>query len=374
MLTSELTHEELTFMSQSDVFLELFLKEKGISSLSEVEPITSRPPFPVPPVLVQDFRKIQGSERSQIIEDYRQWGVAHLSLLNPDDPPNGTHPMLDICEQLKEELHLYYPLRHPSEGHPEAVSRFGPADGTVKLYDLPKPIDGVSYREVAETSDALEAHADGIGSGGTVQTIALYLDSAPLFGGFTCFYDVLSLGVELAKTDLEAFRSLFLPDALTAIRPRGKGAIKVVSPAFYLNEQGQPQVFFRSPTGEYQAIWRNCAPLERASKFFSTYTKAFSYGSYFMPFGRRGQMCLSRNRDLAHGRTSFVDGPLPHQRRVLSRKWFATSEKHGVHKSVPGVAIHADYAALFPEQFGEEKLIGKWLYDAQNDTSRPVPS
>lgn len=373
MLTTTLTKKELDFMSQSDIFLELFLKERGFSSLSEVEPIASRFPFPLEPVLVNDFRHLQDSERAQIVEQYQRWGVAHLMVMNPEDQPIGTHPLLDVCEQLKEELHFHYPLEHPLEGHPEAIARFGPSDGTAKFYNLPKPVDGPTYREVATTSDVLEVHTDGGGFGGTVQTIGLYLDSPALFGGFTFFYDVVRLGVELAKTDMEAFRYLFLPDAVTSIRPRGDSAIKMTSPVFYINEENQPQIFFRSTNGEHKAVWRKgFAPLDRAREFLYHHTTAFAPGSYFIPFTRRGQMCLSRNRDLAHGRTAFTEGQAPDQRRVMSKKWFMTAEKYMTQRNVPGTAIRADYAALFPELFGEDKLMGHWLYDAQTDTNHFV--
>jgi len=368
MLVTQLTKKELDFMAQSEVFLELFLKERGFSSLSEVEPITSRLPFALEPVVIQDFRTLTATEHSQIVDSYHQWGVAHLIVLNPDDQPHSTHPMLDICEQLKDDLHLHYPLQHPLEGHPEAVARFGPRDGTAKFYNLPKPIDSPTYREVATTSDVLEVHTDGGGFGGTVQTIALYLDAPALFGGFTCFYDVLMLGAELAKRDMDAFRHLFLPDAVTAIRPRGTEAIKIVSPVFYVNEDNQPQIFLRSTNGEHKAIWRKgFSALDRAREFLYTYTNPFAPGSYFVPSTRRGQVCLSRNRDLAHGRTAYMDGSNPGQQRVMSKKWFMTAEKHAVPKNVPGTAVRADYAALFPERFGEDKLVGHWIYDAQSD-------
>jgi hypothetical protein len=369
MLTTELTRKELEFMSQSDIFLDLYLKEKGLSDLSEVEPITARLPFPLDPVLVEDFRNLQNSERAQIVESYNTFGLAHLIALNPDDKPNSTHPLLDICDQLKDDLHFHHPLQHPHENHPEANSRFG-ADGTVKIYDLPKPIGGATYREQAETSEAFEAHTDGPGTAGRIQTVVLYVDSPPLFGGFTCFYDILALGVALAQVDMEAFRSLFLPDAFTALRPRGKGGIKVVTPILFINEDGKPQAFFRRSSGEYKMIWRSgYAPLERAREFLHTYTRAFSLGSFFIPSTQRGQMYLSKYH-LAHGRTPFVDGPHPNQRRVLSRKWYMTAAEHCVHRRVPGMALRADYAALFPELFGEDKLVGDWIYDPESDMNR----
>jgi hypothetical protein len=372
MLTTELTRKELEFMSQSDIFLDLYLKEKGLSDLSEVEPITARLPFPLDPVLVEDFRNLQNSERAQIVESYNTLGVAHIIVLNPDDAPQTTHPLLDLCEQLKEEFQLYYPLQHPLDGRPETVSRFGPHDGTTKLYNLPKFIDGSTHREGSVTSEALDAHMEGIGTGGTIQTIGLYMDSPPLFGGYLCFFDIVTLAIELAKTDMDAFRYLFLPDAMTAVRPKGRRALKVVTPVLYLNEDGQPQAFFRSPTGEFEIIsWRKFAPLERAQKFLYTYAQAFAPGSYFVPYSRKGQLCFSRNRDLAHGRTGFIDGPRPDQQRVMSRKWYVTADKYKAN-SVPGMVVHKNYAPLFPEIFGEDTLVGDWSYDEETGENRRV--
>ena len=166
----------------------------------------------------------------------------------------------------------------------------------------------------------------------------------------TCF----ALGAALASQDMEAFRHLFLPDAFTALRPRGKGAIKVVTPVFYINEDGLPQVFFRKDSGEYRMSWRpECPALDRAIAFLHHYTQPFSYGSFFVPFTRKGCACISRNRDIAHGHTAFLDGSCLDQRRLLSRKWFMTAERHFVYKHVPGIAVRSDIAALAPNQFGE---------------------
>jgi hypothetical protein len=283
------------------------------------------------------------------------------------------HPLFHLCEQLRDSLALHYPLRHPLEGHSEAVSRFGPTDGTVKIYNLPKPVGGPGYREVAESSDPFKVHLDGLGSGGTVQTVILYMDSAPLFGGFTFFYDMLALAGALAFEDMEAFRSLFLPDAFTAIRPRGKGAIKVTTPVLYINESGQPQVFFRKDSGEYRMAWRSaCPPLDRARAFLHRHTDPFAQGSFFVPFTRPGCCCLSRNRDIAHGRTCFIDGRRADQRRLLSRKWFMTSAAHAVYKHVPGMALRRDIAAFLPDRFGPDQLVGEWLYDPIQDVNRRI--
>jgi hypothetical protein len=368
-----LSKVESAFLDYADEFLDLLLRDRGINTTDEFRQVTSRLPFPVQPTIVEDYRTLSLDEKSAIVHSYSKLGVAHLIVGNHSDSPTHPHPLFVICDQLKEELSLHYPLLHPLEGHPEAVARFGPGDGTVKIYNLPKPVGGTSYREVAETSDPFEVHLDGLGSGGTVQTVILYMDSAPLFGGFTFFYDMLSLGGALAAVDMEAFRHLFLPNAFTAIRPRGKGALKVVTPVFYINELGQPQTFYRKDSGEYRMVWRaECAPLERARAFFHNYTNPFSPGSFFILFTRPGCACLSRNRDLAHGRTGFIDGGQVDQRRLLSRKWFMTSAEHSVYKHVPGTAVRHDVAQLFPLHFGPDQLIGEWIYDESEDTNHRI--
>jgi hypothetical protein len=357
-------------MDCADEFLELALKERKQLSYDHQLNITARDCFAVPPVVVNDCYSLTENERSKIVDCYNTSGVCHFIICNPPEVVTDKHPLFLICAQLANDLNLHYPLTHPLEGHSEAVKRFGPPDGTFKIYDLPKPINGLCYREVAESSDPFEVHLDGLGSGGTVQSLILYMDDAPLFGGFTFFYDMFALGMALADQDMEAFRHLFLPDAFTAIRPRGKGAIKVVTPVFYLNEAGLPHVFFRQNSGEYRMLWRgNCPPLNRASQFLERFTQPFSPGSFFVPFSRRGCACICRNRDIAHGRTSFIDGNKRDQCRLLSRKWFMTNKEHSEYKHVPGVLVRKDLAVLAPNQFGDLRLKGEWLYDEASDTN-----
>lgn len=87
----------------------------------------------------------------------------------------------------------------------------------------------------------------------------------------------------------------------------------------------------------------------------------------FVPFTRPGCAVICRNRDIAHGRTAFIDGPRPHQRRVLSRKWFMTTEDATVYRHVPGLAMRNDIAKIAPELFGSQQLKGQWLYDQTHD-------
>jgi len=287
---------------------------------------------------------------------------------NPEEAPSQSRPLFDLCAQLTGLLDLQHPFAFPLVGHPEAVKRFGGNDGTFKVYDLPKPMGGPTYREIAETSEQFDVHVDGLGFGGALQTFILWMDSAPLFGGFGFLYDMFAIGTALAEEDMEAFRHLFVPDTFVTIRPRGKGAIKVVSPVFYIDDFGRPHVHFRKDAGEYRTHWRSgCPALDRARAFLHHFTEPFSTGSSFVPFTRPGCAVICRNRDIAHGRTAFIDGPRPNQRRVLSRKWFMTTEDAMVYRHVPGLAMRNDIANIAPELFGDQQLKGQWLYDQTHD-------
>lgn len=198
-----------------------------------------------------------------------------------------------------------------------------------------------------------------------MDTVALYMDTPPLFGGYTYFQNIPRLALELASDDVEAFRSLFLPDALTIIRPRGRGAIKVTTPVLFLDEHGGPRSFFRVASGEYQVSWRADTPaLLRAAAFLNRYAEPFSAGGAFLHFTGAGHGCFINNRVIAHGRTQFVDGSLPSEKRVVSRKWFMASGRDAIYKHIPGMFVLKRYANLFPELFGVDRLLGEWNYCA----------
>ena len=212
------------------------MESLGLSDLGDLPDLAARRPEPLPPVIIDDYRTLTAQAISDIARCYLgEHGVAHFIVQNPEDVGSKSHPMLDIAEQLSNALPLRFPVDHPMEGHPEAVSRFGPADGTLKIYDLETRDGLLGYREQAETSEQFDAHNDGLGYAGAVEAFMLYADSAPLWGGYTYFQNVVMLSLLLARRDPDAFGSLFLPDAITAVRPRGKGAIKVTTPALSCN-------------------------------------------------------------------------------------------------------------------------------------------
>jgi hypothetical protein len=331
--------------------------------------LITRKPIAILPVEIGDYREMSASEMDAIVDAFNGGlGVAHFIALNPDEPSQFTHPVLSIAQQLSSRLPLKFPVDHPMEGHQEALKRFGPADGTLKIYDLDTRDGSNGYREQAETAEMFDAHNDGLGYAGAVEAFMLYADSAPLAGGYTYFQNIVLLSLQLAATDREAFESLFLPDAITALRPRGKGAIRVSTPVLFVNEQNNPQVFLRLPTGEYQITWRAGSPaLDRAARYLNSHAEPFSCGSSFIHLDRRGTGCICKNHWVVHGRTPFIDGRVGSRRRVLARKWFMCAPEHAHYKHVPGMHIHPDFASIFPERFGPEFLIGDWNYDAARE-------
>jgi hypothetical protein len=362
-----LSATETAFVEQRHAFVEKALTMLGFGTLEEVRDPTTSAPTPIPPVFINDYRSLSKECISDIAATYwGHFGAAHFIVLNPDAPGDRSHPLLQIAEQLSDAIPLRFPVDHPMEGHHEAVSRFGNPDGTLKISDIENKDGSTGYREQAETSEQFDAHNDGLGYGGVVEAFILYADSVPLWGGYTYFQNVVSLSLVLARTDPDAFTSLFLPDAMTALRPRGKGAIKVTTPVLFLNESGLPQVFFRVTTGEYRISWReNCSPLARAASFLYMHAQPFAQASTFVNLSRRGAACIARNGWTIHGRTPFINGTSRSDTRVLARKWFMTKPEYASYKHVPGMHILKRYADLYSEQFGPQALEGHWNYDAQ---------
>jgi len=321
--------------------------------------------MPLPPVIINDYRALTDESISAIAAAYwGEFGAAHFIVLNPDARGMRSHPLLEIAEQLSSMLPLRFPVDHPMERHAEATSRFGAPDGTLKIYDLDTKDGRTAYREQAETSEQFDAHNDGLGYGGAVEAFILYADSAPLWGGYTYFQNIVSLSLMLARHDPDAFSSLFLPDAITAVRPRGKGAIKVTTPVLFMNELNVPQVFLRIDTGEYRITWRDDnAPIVRAAEFLKAYARPFSPGSTFVSLNRRGAGCIARNGWLVRGRTRFLNGNGQSETRVLARKWFMARSEYAQYKHVPGMHILDRYANIYPERFGAHALEGHWNYD-----------
>jgi hypothetical protein len=354
--------EESRFLEQRHEFVDLALKDMKLAALGDVPDIRNKRPVPIAPVRINDLRQPSDEEKRELAEQYfGHAGAAYFILPDWADVPTSEHPVLAFARAVSDTLPLKHPVHHPMEGHPEAVKRFGPPDGTLKIYDLEVRDGTKGYREQAETAEMFAAHNDGLGYAGAVEAFIRCADSGPLWGGYTYFQNLVHLGLLLARDDPSAFASLFLPDAITALRPRGKGAISVTSPILFVNEWDQPQSFFRVDTGEYRMSFRkDCPPLERATKMLTTFAAPFAPGSHFVSLTHRGHGCIVRNGACIHGRTPFIDEHEAGRRRVLARKWFMTEAKQAKYKHVPGMHIKREYADIFPERFAPERLEGDW--------------
>jgi len=332
---------------------------------SSLDDLLKTPTQMLDPIVVSDLTALT-KEEAQSIGNHieRGYGVAAIVPLAFQRPASGErHAILALIDRLTKTVPIGVPVDHPMEGHPEAISRFGKPDGTLKIYNLPVEKGGERYREQAETNEMFHAHNDGLGYAGLIRTAVLVLDRPPLSGGYTFFQNLVRVAPALAQHDPEAFKSLFLPNAITALRPRGKGAIKVESPVFFLGRDAAPQVFFRVSTGEYQMTWRRDPPLDRARAVLEALCAPFGPGSRFVHLMRPGDTVLICNQQVAHGRTSFIDPPSG-TGRVLARKWLVPTQDDAFYRHVPGMIIDERWASLFPNRFTGDAVTGDWRYDS----------
>lgn len=355
----------------ADLFLETLKKERGARFLATTFEDMSHT-VPIEPIVVNDHAEnMTQAEKDAIVQAYHRDGCVYVISLNHAKNPLQ-HPIFSMVDNVKEDLKLYYPYTHPAEGHPEAVRRFGKNDKTFKIYDLPDNYTKKSFREIAETHEDFDVHLDGLGTGGTVQTLILYADSTPVFGGYALVFDVLAIAIAIYNKDPEAFQSLFQPNAITAIRPRGKGAIKVNSPVLYIDSNNELHAFYRKSSGEYKMQWREQdQALMRAKEYLSRYTETFCPASKFASY-TKNSFLIVRNRDIAHARTRFIDGKEAEDKRLLSGKWYMMSENYQKLRHIPGTAAAAVYQKEIGNQFADDYLDGFWLYEQESDANVKV--
>lgn len=361
------------FVSQKEEFLELAGRQFPDDAGASLKTVLERPPKPLSPVVVADVDNLKEGEQAALGEAFfGPDGVAYFTCPGVERLRDDRHFSLRLAEQLSTVLPTAHPVDHPMEKHPEAISRFGEPDGTLKIYDLPIPPQAEKYREQAETNELFAAHNDGLGYGGAITVSMITLDSPPAWGGYTCFQQIVRLSLALANDDPKAFAALFQPDAIVALRPRGKGAIRVTSPVLYVNQREEPQTFFRIASGEYQITWKQGDPaLARARELLGRLGQPFAPASTFVHLMHPGEGVLIRNCQAVHSRTSFVDDVYG-TRRVLARKWFVSESGEAHYKHVPGMNVAERYARLFPEHFAPGLQEGDWHYDGERDENVPA--
>ena len=323
MPLQDISSQESAFTGQRLPFFERATARYGRVAVS-IEEYCGRSPQPLQPLVVKNLEALTRGELDSLRDGYASgYGALHVvpQTFRAHANSGEQHPLLLFAKQVAEVLPLGYSVDHPMEGHTEARARFGPPDGTLKLYNLPIPPGQDRYREQAETTELFAAHNDGLGYAGLIRSSIIALDRAPMWGGYTYFQNLIRFAPVLAESDPDAFEALFLPDAITALRPRGKGAIKVTAPVFFLGLDGEPQMFFRIASGEYVITWRSHPALLRAKEILERLCAPFATDSRFVHLMRPGELVLIDNRHVAHGRTRFID-PDDGSGRILARKWF----------------------------------------------------
>lgn len=359
-----LSAKERQFVAQSKEFQnKLFERYKNSQTLqivsTRVEAFCARP---IAPVLIENYLALTTAEITSLREQlYSPLGVTAFIAINAPSAQLHVHPLLTIAAQLSATCGPYFPVTQDEETHRDVIARFGFFDGTTKIYRK-KSSGG------AMSGEDFEAHQDGMGNGGNIAVGGLYMDSPPLHGGYTYFVNLALLSMHLATNDPDAFESLFLPDALTVERTTGAKALRTTGPVLYISDDESPCVFLRKTDHEYRISWRSdYPPLTRAAAFIDAHTRPFSYGSNFVHMTARGHGCFWDNRILVHGRTGYSLEQFGPSDRVLSRKWWVTSQTHQALQHYPSLSVARRYADLFPELFGRDKLEGKWILDGTSN-------
>jgi hypothetical protein len=353
-----LSDRERLFVAQCGPFVRALLTQYGYGSLDETPPIIGRGPVAVEPVVADGRRPLSDDVCAAIRRQFTsESGVAYFVLSPAALPP--PHPLLNVAQRLRNDLNLFYPVAHPLEQHRH--SHLGEPDETVKIYSRSDSGGAMSTSDFA-------LHQDGLGNGGHIEVGALYMDQAPIAGGYTYFQNYARIALELAKHDWPAFESLFLPNALTICRATGSRAIKITGPVLYLGASGLPSTFLRVADAEYSVYWRSdITALVRARRFLEPFLRPLADGSAFVRLTGVGHGCFWNNRLLGHGRTAFSQSTADGQGRVLSRKWWASGPEHQCYRHYPGLSVKAEYAELFPEFFSIDLREGEWRYDRERD-------
>ena len=309
------------------------------------------------PVTIERFDALQPDEVQKIKDQFDS--PAGCALFRVELPADwSVHPLLSVAGQLIPSVKLRHPIAHPIEKHPRQLQAIGRDDGTVKIYEE------VENRGIALSNRAMAAHQDGLGSGGAVTHFALMLESAAEVAARTFAANVLLAALPMYTSDLPAFRSLFLPDAITVRRTAGARALSVTGPILYLNSSGRPQCFMRIPDGEYLVLLKNGnKDLARAFAYLCEVCTPDSTIAVSFRLMRPGDACLVDNAACIHGRTDFLNGE-GRARRVVARKWWAASVELSEFGHYPGMHLDERYYSAFPLLFPPDQRSGEWRYDS----------
>lgn len=308
----------------------------------------------VNPVILHDPRTLNASERDGLVTQYLEYGFAHFVCEGVDDLT-----IAPFTSALDTALQAIFPeyesIDHPKQEH-------NPSNKHVGV--LVRGQAGANKMGPANR-DNFALHQDGLGSAGGVDLVSLVMLAPPLAGGFSLFQNILQVALDLSYLDWEAFQQLFLPTALTIIRPTGPRALSVTGPVLYLDAMGRPRVNFvgvgpSSTSVDYRVAWPDCDKSRRALEYLLTFSVPFAPHSHVCHLDRTGSGVLINNAAMIHGRTAFRDGR--ETSRVVARKWFTGNSRLSQYRHAPGLDIKPDLAALRPDLFGPEFCSGEWRF------------
>jgi hypothetical protein len=355
--------DDAPFLAQADGFVEYFSRRFPSPSAA---PTDARSAYTTPlrPIVLEDATALSEAEQIAIRDEYySERGIAFFVAKRIPDPNASPHPLVALTAQLAGTLELEYPIAHPKE---QGTSEKGmsSASGGVKVYD-----HGTGQTFSTSTNADFALHQDGLGSTGAVRTVALYMESPPIAGGYNCFQNLARVALQLFMRDRQAFRKLFLPDAITITRPSGNRSIRVTGPVLYLDDEGRGRVNFVGvspdhPSDDYKVNWSSDSDARRGLEFMLRHGTFFAPGSTFCHMDRPGSGVIFDNTDLIHGRTRFIDAPELGVRRMVLRKWFASTASTATYRHAPGLRLPPDLSKLRPDLFGSELLEGEWRYSS----------
>lgn len=305
-------YSEGTLSAKSEKFLTTTRKEINVDHLENLPFVTDEPAVEADRVVIEDPACLTPDEIAALSEGFHsRFGMVAFACRRTE--ADQGHPLALIGSQVREVIPSRWPLTNPSDE----------VDGTTKIRDTgPGENKSRSYSNLG-----MAAHQDGwLSLRGVPVVTGLWADSVPMKSAATYSQNILRLAIDLWRTDEEAFIRLFADDAVKIVNRYGDTVL--TSPVLFL-EKGSTRTFFREPNEEYSVVpGASDEPARRAIDFLTAHVSFKANGSAFTYLDRPGHGLILSNRLCIHGRTAFVDGDSPQQKRVIASRWWASDDEY----------------------------------------------
>jgi len=226
-------------------------------------------------------------------------------------PVNGEkHPLAGLADGLR---------LHGKRLLPKALDTADP-DGTAKVFSK-----GHDWVAEAQSDRFLDVHQDGVSIFGVLAVTGLWTDVAPARSAITFTQNLVTRALELRRSDEDAFRSLFDPEAISLTRKSDGAVLK--RPVLYVRH-GLPAAFFRGPGEQYLVEPGARVPgAARGYEYLERHTNLDERadGIFAVELDTPGKGILFSNIECVHGRSSFVNGADPTQQRRIAGSWWSLS-------------------------------------------------